>query len=142
VKTSRPIQGVLIMWGIWEIINGALATLAPQQGANLVSWMPKSGWTSDLVLMSQQYGMVMFILGFMYLVIATNPLRYRDLIWVAVAEQALGIVYALFNTFGTHTLTPAQFITQAVINIVIAAIFLLLRPGETSTRQHSEVAAS
>jgi len=133
MKSTRPIQGVLIIWAIWEIINGALSTFAPQQGASLVSWAPKSGWTSDLLLMSQQYGMVMFVLGVMYLIVATNPLRYRSLIWVAVAEQAIGITYALSSFLGAHTLTLPQFLTLAVGNIVIAAIFILLRPVEMPT---------
>jgi len=133
MKSTRPIQGVLIIWAIWEIINGALSTFAPRQGASLVSWAPKSGWTSDLLLMSQQYGMVMFVLGVMYLIVATNPLRYRSLIWVAVAEQAIGIIYALSSFLSAHTLTLPQFLTLAVGNIVIAAIFVLLRPVERPT---------
>lgn len=131
MRSTRPIQGVLVIWAIWEIINGALSTFAPQQGASLVSWAPRSGWTGDLLLMSQQYGMVLFLLGGMYLIVATNPLRYRALIWVAVAEQAIGIAYALASTLGAHTLTLSQFLTQAVINIVIGAVFILLRPTET-----------
>jgi len=83
--------------------------------------------------MSQQYGMVMFVLGVMYLIVATNPLRYRSLIWVAVAEQAIGITYALSSFLGAHTLTLPQFLTLAVGNIVIAAIFILLRPVEMPT---------
>ena len=130
MKSTRPIQGVLVIWGLWEIINGALSTFASQQGASLVGWAPKSGWTADLLLMSQQYGMVMFLLGIMYLIVATNPQRFSTLIWVAVAEQGIGIVYALASTFGAHTLTTGQFVTQAAINIVIAAVFILLRPSE------------
>lgn len=137
MRSTRPIQGVLIIWALWEIIIGALSTFAPQQGASLVSWVPKSGWTADLQLMSQQYGMVMLVLGVMYLIVATDPLRYRALIWVAVAEQAIGITYALASVIGNHTLTLPQFVTQAVINIVIAAVFILLRPGDipTTTRR-------
>ncbi len=130
MKSTRPIQGILVIWGVWELLNGALSTFAQQQGASFVGWAPKSGWTGDLLLMSQQYGMVLFLLGFVYLIVATNPQRFSTLIWVAVAEQAIGIAYALASTFGAHTLTTGQFITQAAINIVIAAVFILLRPSE------------
>ncbi len=133
MKSTRPIQGVLVIWALWEIINATLSTFAPQQGASFVSWTPKAGWNGDLVLMSQQYGMVMFVLAAVYLIVATNPLRYRALIWVAVAEQGLGLAYALASVIGTHTLTVSQFVTQAAINIVIAAMFLLLRPTESPT---------
>ncbi|MBD5654153.1 MAG: hypothetical protein IAI50_03105 [Candidatus Eremiobacteraeota bacterium] len=142
MKSTRPIQGVLIIWAIWEIINATLSTFAPQQGAGLVGWAPQGGWTQPLALMSQQYGMVMFVLAVMYLIVATNPLRYRPLIWVAVAEQAFGIVYALIGTFVVHTISPTQFLTQAVINIVIAAIFLILRPSEGSRARIVDVAAT
>ncbi len=141
MRSTRPIQGVLIIWALWEIIIGALSTFAPQQGASLVSWVPKSGWTADLQLMSQQYGMVMFVLGVMYLIVATNPLRYRALIWVPVAEQAIGITYALASAIGSHTLTLPQFVTQAVINIVIAAVFILLRPSETAATRRAGATA-
>jgi cell shape-determining protein MreD len=77
----------------------------------------------------------------MYLIVATNPLRYRALIWVAVAEQAIGITYALASAIGSHTLTLSQFATQAVINIVIAAMFILLRPSETATTRRAGATA-
>jgi hypothetical protein len=35
----------------------------------------------------------------------------------------------VFGLFGSHTITGAQFITQVVINLVVAALFYLLRPA-------------
>lgn len=129
MKSARPIQGLLIVWAVWELINAALSTFAAPLGASFVGWTPKGGWTGDLFSMSQQYGMVLFLLAAVYLIIALDPLRYRAFVWIPIGEQAIGIAYAIFGLVGAHTITGGQFVTQAIINIVIAALFYLLRPG-------------
>ena len=88
--------------------------------------------------MSQQYGMVLFILAGVYLLIASDPVRYRAFIWIPIAEQIIGIAYAIYGTVGAHTMTGAQLATQVVINLVIAVLFYLLRPA---TLQRSVVKA-
>jgi hypothetical protein len=129
MKSARPIQGLLVIWALWEFLNASLSTFAPALGASFVGWTPKGGWSTDLAAMSQQYGMVLFLLGGAYLAIARDPVRYRAFVWIPIAEQGLGIAYALFGLIASHTMTGGQFATQAVINIVIAALFFLLRPG-------------
>jgi hypothetical protein len=140
VKSTRPLQGLLVLWAIWEIINAALSTFAAPLGASFVGWMPKGGWTSDLYSMSQQYGMVLFLLAAVYLMIATDPLRYRALVWIAIGEQLIGVAYGIYEVAGSHTLTGSQFATQVVINIVVAALFYLLRPSTSETRRGAQIA--
>ena len=72
---------------MWELLNAILATFLPQWGASMVGWNPKFGWSSDIFAMSAQYGMGMFLLGFVYLLVASDPVRYRVFVWVAVAEH-------------------------------------------------------
>ncbi len=129
MKSTRPLQGLLILWGVWELLNAALSTFASPLGASLVGWAPKTGWTGDLLSMSQQYGMVLFLLGAVYLLTAVDPVRYRAFIWIPIGEQAIGIAYALYGLVGAHTITTGQFVTQAIINVVVAALFYLLRPS-------------
>ncbi len=133
MKSARPLQGLLILWGVWELLNAVLSTFASSVGASFVGWAPKSGWTGDLLAMSQQYGMVLFLLGAVYLLIAVDPVRYRAFVWIPIGEQAIGIAYAIYGLFGSHTITTAQFVTQGIINVVVAALFYLLRPS-TSLR--------
>lgn len=133
MKTARPLQGVLVIWALWEFVNAALSTFAAPLGASIVGWMPKSGWTGDLYSMSQQYGMVLFLLGAVYMLIATDPVRYRSFVWIPIGEQIIGIAYGAYGLAGAHTLTGSQFITQVVINGVIAAMFFLLRPATNRT---------
>jgi len=137
VKSARPIQSLLVLWALWEIINAALSTFAAPLGATFVAWIPKGGWTSDLYSMSQQYGMVLFILAAVYLLIASDPVRYRTFIWIPIGEQIIGIAYAIYGLVGAHTMTGGQLATQVVINLVIAVLFYLLRPG---TMQQKAVA--
>ncbi len=136
MNQKRVLQGLLALWGIWNLLNAVLSTFAQQAGASLIGWAPASGWTAELVSMSQQYGMVLFLLGGVYLLTATDPVRYRQFIWIVIAEQLIGILYSAHGAFILQQITPAQFATQAVINLVVAAVFLILRSGGTiSTEQ-------
>jgi hypothetical protein len=130
MKSTRPIQSLLVLWALWECINAALSTFAAPLGATFVAWVPKGGWTSDLYSMSQQYGMVLFILAAVYLLIASDPVRYRSFIWIPIGEQIIGIAYAAYG----HTMTGGQLATQAAINLVVAVLFYLLRPAVTLQR--------
>ena len=53
--------------------------------------------------------MGMFLLGFVYLLAASDPVRYALFVWVAVAEQALGILIGFYGTFFVQTISPLQF---------------------------------
>jgi hypothetical protein len=134
MKSARPIQSLLVLWALWECINAALSTFAGPLGATFVAWIPKGGWTSDLYAMSQQYGMVLFVLAGVYLLIASDPVRYRAFIWIPIGEQIIGIAYATYGLVGAHNMTGAQLATQITINVVIAVLFYLLRPAATLQR--------
>ncbi|MBC8160156.1 MAG: hypothetical protein H7Z42_02970 [Roseiflexaceae bacterium] len=132
MNQTRVLQGLLVLWGVWNILNGLLSTFAQQSGASLIGWTPASGWTPELVSMAQQYGMVMLLLGAVYLITATDPVRYRALIWIVIAEQIVGIAYSAYGAFGLQQITTSQFVTQLVINLVVVAVFMILRSGGTS----------
>jgi hypothetical protein len=127
VKSGVPLQAAFVFWGVWEMANAGLATFAPHLGARMVGWDPAFGWNSDVLAMSQQYGMTMFLLGLAYLLAASNPVRYASFVWVAVAEQALGIAIGFNDTFLTHTAAMGQFVTFVIANTIIAAVFIVLR---------------
>lgn len=129
MKSPRPLQGLLVVWALWEILNATLSTFAAQLGATFVGWVPKGGWNGDLFSMTQQYGMVLFLLGSVYLITATDPSRYRAFVWIPIGEQAIGLAYALYGWLGAHTTNGQQFATQAIVNVVVAALFYLLRPA-------------
>jgi hypothetical protein len=133
MKSSRPIQSLLVLWAIWEFVNASLSTFAGPLGATFVAWVPKGGWTADLFSMSQQYGMVLYLLGAVYLLTATDPLRFRLFIWIPIAEQVVGIAYATYGLVGAHTMTGQQLATQITINVVVAVLFYLLRPSATGS---------
>jgi hypothetical protein len=94
----------------------------------MVGWDPAFGWNSDVLAMSQQYGMTMFLLGLAYLLAATDPFRYTAFVWVAVAEQGLGILIGFNDTFVTHSAAMSQFLIFIIVNTVIAAVFIVIRP--------------
>lgn len=143
MNQKRVLQGLLVLWGVWNIFNGLASSFAPQVVAGMVGgWVPASGWTTELVAMAQQYGMVMLLLGGVYLLTATDPVRYRAFILIVVAEQIIGIVYSAYSTFVLGQATASQFITQVLINIVVAAVFLVLRSGAVPTTGRSAMASA
>jgi len=132
------LRGVLVLWVLWHLGFGLLASFAPETGARAVGWRASGGWDPQLIAMSTQYGMVMILLAGVYGIMALDPLRYLPLLGVAVAEQALGIVYAgyLFASFAE--LSVLQLLLQSVINLVLIAVFIRLG---SAVRQEAREAA-
>jgi len=118
--------GLLWLWAAWHLGFGLLSTFAPEVGASAVGWTASGGWTPELVTMSTQYGMVMVLLALMFAIMALDPLRYLSLIWVAVAEQVLGVVYAAYIYMQFGQLTIPQMLLQAGINSVVVLLFVVL----------------
>lgn len=120
---------VLWLWVAWHLAFGVLATFAPELGASAVGWTAAGGWSAELVTMSTQYGMVMLLLALMFAIMALDPLRYLNLIWVAVAEQVLGVIYAAYIYIQFGQLTIPQMLLQAGINAVVVIVFVVLWLG-------------
>lgn len=68
--------------------------------------------------------MVMLLLALVYAIMLIDPLRYLMLIWVAIAEQVLGIAYAGYICVAVGQVTAAQVGFQSVINLAFIALFL------------------
>jgi len=129
------LKGVLWLWVIWHLVFGLLATFAPEIGASAVGWTAAGGWDAELITMSGQYGMVMLLLAMMFMIMAFDPLRYLGLIWVAVAEQILGMVYAGYIYVQFGQLTIPQMLLQAGINTIVVIVFIMLWLGLRDSRQ-------
>ena len=126
MKRLNIMTGLLWLWAAWHLGFGLLSTFAPEVGASAVGWTASGGWTPELVTMSTQYGMVMVLLALMFAIMALDPLRYLSLIWVAVAEQVLGVVYAAYIYMQFGQLTIPQMLLQAGINSVVVLLFVVL----------------
>lgn len=121
--STTALKVVLGFWVLWHLVFGAFATFAPAAGAQLSGWRPEGGWTADMVGLSTQYGMVMILLALVYGFMALDPLRYVSMLWVAIAEQALGIGYAFYIYGVIGNITLAQMATQGSINVAVIALF-------------------
>ena len=125
----KIMTGILWLWAAWHLGFGLLSTFAPEAGAAAVGWTAVGGWSAELITMSTQYGMVMVLLAVMFVIMALDPLRYLDLIWVAVAEQVLGVLYAAYIYVQFGQLTIPQMLLQAGINSVVVILFVVLWLG-------------
>ncbi len=131
---------LLAIWVLWHLAFGALSSFWPEVGANSIGWSAEGGWSDPLLAMSTQYGMVMVLLAAMYAFMLLEPLRYLGLIWVAVGEQALGIVYALYIYATMGQITPTQMGIQTAVNVIIMLVFVLLWSGLKSQAPHAKPA--
>jgi hypothetical protein len=121
--SKSVLKVILGVWVLWHLAFGILATFAPDTGARLTGWSPEGGWTTDMVSLSTQYGMVMLLLALVYAIMMVDPVRYVGLIWVAIAEQVLGIGYAAYVYTSIGNVTLPQVAVQSGINLVIVALF-------------------
>jgi len=121
---KKSFQIIVALWAIWHAVFGLLATFAPETGARLTGWSPAAGWDSDILAMSTQYGMSMLLLALLFVFMTLNPLRYIEMIWVIIAEQVLGIFYALYIYTNIGTVTMTQISIQGIINLLIIFVFL------------------
>ena len=137
MKRLKIMTGLLWFWAFWHLGFGLLSTFAPEAGASAIGWTAKGGWTPELITMSTQYGMVMVLLALMFTIMALDPLRYLSLIWVAVAEQVLGIVYAAYIYVKFGQLTIPQMLLQAGINSVVVLLFVVLWLGLRDAKSSS-----
>ena len=85
------------------------------------------GWQNfaKCSVVSTQYGMVMLLLALLYGIALMDPLRYIRVLWVAIAEQALGIGYAIYIYLGIGNVTLGQIGIQSVINVSVIALLVL-----------------
>ena len=137
MKRLTVLTSLLWLWAAWHLGFGLLSTFAPEAGASAVGWTAAGGWTPELITMSTQYGMVMVLLALMFMIMALDPLRYLSLIWVAVAEQGLGVVYAAYIYVKFGQLTIPQMLLQAGINSVVVLLFVVLWLGLRDARSSS-----
>jgi len=49
--SGRSLQAVLVVWTLWHLVFGLLATLAPETGGQITGWAPQASWSDDLVAM-------------------------------------------------------------------------------------------
>lgn len=122
---KTTLQIILGIWVAWHLAFGVLATFLPATGARLSGWSPEDGWTGDMLALSTQYGMVMLLLALIYTIALIDPLRYIRVLWVAIAEQAFGIGYAIYIYFGIGNVTLAQVGVQSVINVAVIAVLVV-----------------
>ena len=118
------LQVLLGIWVTWHLAFGVLATFLPDTGARLSGWSPEGGWTGDMLALSTQYGMVMLLLALVYAIALLDPVRYIRVLWVAIAEQAFGIAYAVYIYFGIGNVTLGQVGIQSVINVAVIVLLV------------------
>lgn len=125
----------LVVWVLWHLGFAYLSTFAPQLGADIVGWSTPDGWSEELLSMSKQYGMIMFLLAGVYAIMLLDPRRYLDLVWIAIGEQILGIVYGFYIFSLLGQLTVLQLSIQFLVNAILAVGMLILWSGLRSEPQ-------
>lgn len=127
MNRPRAASAVFTIWAFWHGAFGALASFAPDAGGRLVGWVPASGWTPELLAMSHQYGLAMLVLAGVYLMAARDPARYRDVFWIAVGEQVLGILFTTWTVFVLAQASASALVFQVAVNLAAIVLLLVMR---------------
>ena len=131
---KTTLQVTLAIWVLWHLVFGLLATISPETGARITGWSPEAGWTTDLFTMSTQYGMAMLVIAGVYTVMLFEPLKYLNMLWIAIGELGLGIVYASYIYASGGNVTIPQLAIQGGVNLVLMAFLFALWKGLNARR--------
>lgn len=77
------------------------------------------------IFMTQQQGVAVFVAGAASFLASTNVRRYRDIVWVLIATQALGMLNAAYES-SVGTIPPSAALVQWTIQIGIISLFVTL----------------
>ncbi|MBC8042074.1 MAG: hypothetical protein IAF08_01400 [Rhizobacter sp.] len=126
MNKTKVLQALLWFWAACEFINALLSTFFLDAGAGIygfASWVenPQTRFTFH------QYGMVLFVLATIYVIIATDVVKYERLLWVIIAEQIIGAVFSV-QGYMAGVLTVSQLAFILTIQVIITALVFILKP--------------
>lgn len=123
-----------LMWllAAWELLNALGSTVFLSLGASLY------GWTDYLdnklaINVFHQYGMVMYVLAVGYAVIATDVVKYEQMIWMVVVEQIAGAIVSTYEVLNAEQIFSwTNFALVHTPQGIILALLWFLRPSANS----------
>jgi hypothetical protein len=127
-----------LMWllAAWELLNALGTTVFVELGASLYGFTNYANdGTARIVF--QQYGMVLYVLAVGYAIIATDVVKYEQMIWMVVVEQVVGAIISTVELLGTNQVISWSNFTLVhtpQVILVIALWFLRLSADDNTSK--------
>jgi hypothetical protein len=136
----KALKIVLVVMGVLCFLSSAPGAVAPW--SSIVHWLGVLGLDpvpeQPFVVYCVRLSSLGFaLIGVFFLVIATNPLRYRPLLALAVWGLLLTAVLA-FSTGRMVGMPPLWYLVDTVSSLLAAVLLLLLWPRAPSAAAESE----
>ena len=133
----RPLKVVLVAFGLLCLLLTAPGAVAPW--SSIVHWLgllrleplPAQPFVVYCVRLSS---LGFALIGVFFLVLATNPLRYRPMLALAVAGLLLTAVFA-FSTGRMVAMSPPWYLGDTLVCLLAAVLILLWWPREQQAQE-------
>jgi hypothetical protein len=121
-----------LMWFLaaWEFVNALGTTFFLETGASAYGW---SNYLENSLTRNafHQYGMLLYVLAVAYAIIATDVVKYEQLLWIVVVEQIAGEVLSFYEfQAAPQIISYGNFILAHVFQVVVVAALWFLRPSK------------
>lgn len=130
----KLLQGFLWFWAAFQFVNALFSTVLLDQGAAIYgfgSWLgnPQTRYVFN------QYGMVLFVIAITYAIIATDVVKYEQLLWAVVVEQIVGAIVSTIELQHQGIITAGQFSMVHVVQGIVILLLWFLRPSADQPRR-------
>lgn len=115
--SALPLRRLMLFFGGFQLFWAGASIIYLQLGAELIDYP-----ITD-VFITQQQGVAVFVIAATSLMVATRITYYRNLAWVAILSQGLGVLNAAYES-SVGTITLYQAATQWAIQAMIIGLFL------------------
>ncbi|MBC8044263.1 MAG: hypothetical protein IAF08_12570 [Rhizobacter sp.] len=123
----------LKLWAFYELANALLSSVFIGEGAKLYGF---SEWIKnpETIYIFTLYAVTLFALAVLYYTASSNPARYANIIWVLVAEQAIGAAFAVASLIsGKNQLAPV--LTGLGLQAALIGVAFFLKPEQTAVEE-------
>lgn len=123
----------LKLWALYELVNALLASVFIGEGAKLYGF---SEWIKnpETIYIFTLYAVTLFTLAVLYYTAASDTARFANIIWVLVAEQVIGAVFAIASLIsGKNQLAPV--LTGLGLKVIVIAVAFFLKPQQATVQE-------
>lgn len=128
MNRTKLLSSLLWLYAAYQLVNAVLSTFLIEQGAAMYGF---SEWIKDENTRHSlyQYGMVLYVLAAAYAIIATDVVKYEQMLWIAVVEQIVGAILSTQELLQANVINWGQFATVHTFHGIILILLYVLRPS-------------
>jgi len=131
----KMLSGLMWLLAAWELLNALGSTIFLNWGAALYGWQEYAS-NAQSAIVFHQYGMVLYVLAVAYAIIATDVVKYEQMLWIVVVEQVVGAITSTVEVLNAQQIISwSNFALVHTPQVIIIALLWFLRPSAPSNQQ-------